>query len=651
MARTSRSDWKTCLCEGERRKRVKKLDEKASVLIVDDDANLCETLADILEEKGYRVAIAHDGPGAIKEVRKQHFDLALIDIVMPGMSGVETLRQIKATNPRLTTMLITTGHTILEESVSEAIEAGIAGILYKPLDINAIVEMIEGRAEAPGQPNIDLKRYDVHPAALRLVPEMVARKWDILPLRLEDDILVVAMADPNNLYAIEDVRAVSRREVRVLRAALMDVQGAINLHYRSSGEIEKELRHILPTAPERLQADERISADLIAEAPVVRAVNLLISQAVKDRASDIHVEPQQDHLRVRYRIDGILHDTLSLPLSVHGPMTSRIKVLASMNIAERRRPQDGHFAISVNGTEVDIRVATADTSWGEMTVMRVLDKAMSAMDLPDLGFLPDSMRTYQRIIQSPFGMILASGPTGSGKTTTLYASINQLDSKERNIITIEDPVEYRFANINQMQVNPQANVTFAGGLRATMRLDPDVILVGEIRDRETSSIAIQAALTGHLVLSTVHANDAVGALFRLMDLGIEPFLITSAMVGIIAQRLVRRVCPHCRVLREVPEEERVAYEEEIKEERTEFYHGTGCNYCALTGYHGRMGVYEILVMSEEIRRLVLKGASSDEIKAQAIKEGMATMWRDGMLKVQAGLTTPREIMRNVFVIG
>jgi general secretion pathway protein E len=485
-----------------------------------------------------------------------------------------------------------------------------------------------------------------------LIPEAIARKWDIMPLCIEDDFLVVAMADPDNLYAIESIRALSRMEVKVLHAALMDVRGAINLHYRAAGEIEKQIRYILPTAvPEREEAEERISSDLIAQAPVVRAINLLIAQAVKDRASDIHIEPQQEHLRVRYRIDGILHDTLSLPLSVHGPMISRVKVLASMNIAERRRPQDGHFAISVDGTEVDIRVATADTSWGEMAVLRVLDKSMSALDLPDLGFLPDSLKVYQRLIRSPFGMILASGPTGSGKTTTLYASINQLDSKESNIITIEDPVEYRFANINQMQVNPQANITFAGGLRATMRLDPDVILVGEVRDRETASIAIQAALTGHLVLSTVHANDAVGALFRLMDLGVEPFLITSAMVGIIAQRLVRRVCPHCRVLREVSEEERVAYEIEMGESRTKFYHGTGCNFCALTGYYGRMGVYEILVMSEEIRRLVLRGASTDEIKAQAIKEGMVTMWRDGMLKVQAGLTTPREVLRNVFVIG
>lgn len=626
------------------------MDEQASILIVDDDSSLRDTLSDILEEKGYEVVTAQDGPTAIEEVKKRPFDLALIDIMMPGMNGVETLREIKAASSQMTALIIT-GQTAIEGLVSEALEAGASGVLYKPLDIDSIVEMISSRVEEPGLPLVDLKRYKVAPEVLRLIPESLARRWDIMPLRIEEGSLVVAMADPNNLYAIENVRALSRREVKVLRAALMDIRGAINLHYRAVAELEKQIRDIIPTAPERGELGERISSDLIAQAPVVRAVNLLVSQAVKDRASDIHIEPQQDHLRVRYRIDGILHETLSLPLSVHGPLISRVKVLADMNIAERRRPQDGHFAVSVDGKDVDIRVATADTSWGEMTVLRVLDKSMSAMTLSELGFLPDSLETYSRLIRSPFGMILASGPTGSGKTTTLYASINQLDSKERNIITIEDPVEYRFANINQMQVNPQANITFAGGLRATMRLDPDIILVGEVRDRETASIAIQAALTGHLVLSTVHANDAVGALFRLMDLGVEPFLITSAMVGIIAQRLVRRVCPHCRALREVSEEEQVAYEEEMGEKRTKFYYGGGCNYCALTGYYGRMGVYEILVMSEEIRRLVLKGGSTDAIKAQAIEEGTVSMWRDGMLKIKEGLTTPSEVLRNVFVIG
>lgn len=624
--------------------------EKAKILIVDDDANMCETLSDILEEKGYRVVVAQDGPKAIEEVEGQRFDLALIDIVMPGMNGVEALRDIKAVDPQITTMIMT-GHSALEGSVSEALEAGVDGVLYKPLDIDVIVEMITGRTEAPGLPHVDLKRYQVQPKVLRLIPEAMARKHDLIPLCIEGDSLVLAMVDPNNLYAIEDIRASARMEVKVLRAALMDVRGAINLHYRAVSEIERQISYIAPAVPGWVEVEERITADLIARAPVVRAVDLLVAQAVKDRASDIHFEPQENRLRIRYRIDGILQEIVSLPLSVHGPLISRVKVLANMNIAERRRPQDGHFAVPIEGREVDIRVATADTSWGEMAVLRVLDKSMSVMGFSELGLLPDSLKTYQKLVQSPFGMILVSGPTGSGKTTTLYASINQLDAKERNIITIEDPIEYRFANINQMQVNPQAGITFASGLRATVRLDPDIILVGEIRDTETASIAIQAALTGHLVLSSVHANDAVGVLFRLMDLGTEPFLVTSAVAGIVAQRLARCVCPHCRVLREAPEQERLIYEEEMGEKRAKFYYGAGCNFCANTGYLGRMGVFEILVMSDEIRRLLLRDASADAIKAQAIKEGMVPMWHDGMLKVQAGLTTSREVLRNVFAIG
>jgi len=633
-----------------KRKGAWELNEKASILIVDDDPGMCETLSDILEEKGYRVVVAQDGRKATAEVKGQRFDLALIDIVMPGMNGVEALREIKAADPQLTTMIMT-GHSALEGSVSEALEAGADGVLYKPLDIDVIVEMIASRTEAPGLPRVDLKRYKVQPEVLRLIPEAMARKHDLIPLRIEGDSLVLAMADPNNLYAIEDVRACARMEPKVLRAALMDIRGAINLYYRAMGEIERQISYIAPGVPEPVDVEERITADLIAQAPVVRAVNLLVAQAVKDRASDIHFEPQENRLRIRYRIDGILHDTLSLPLSVHGPLISRVKVLADMNIAERRRSQDGHFTIRVDGREVDFRVATADTSWGEMAVLRVLDKSISVMGLPELGFLPDSLKTCQKLLRSPFGMILVSGPTGSGKTTTLYASINQLDARERNIITVEDPIEYRFAMVNQMQLNPQAGITFASGLRAIMRLDPDVILVGEIRDKETATVAIQAALTGHLVLSSVHANDAVGVLFRMMDLGIEPFLITSAVVGIVAQRLVRCVCSHCRVLREAPEQEGLMYEEEMGEKRVKFYYGAGCNFCANTGHLGRMGVFEILVMSEEVRHLLLRDVGADAIKAQAIKEGMVPMWRDGMLKVQAGVTTPYEVLRNAFVIG
>ena len=335
---------------------------------------------------------------------------------------------------------------------------------------------------------------------------------------------------------------------------------------------------------------------------------------------------------------------------MHPPLISRLKVLAGMNIAERRRPQDGQFSVRVEGKDIDFRVASSDSAYGEMMVLRVLDKSLSLIALKELGFLPEALDNYMQMLRKPFGMVLVGGPTGSGKTTTLYASLNQLDRKGRNIVTIEDPIEYHFEDINQIQVNAQANITFASGLRSIMRLDPDVILVGEVRDAETAAMATQASLTGHLVLSSIHANDAVGILFRLIDLGVEPFLISSALVGVVSQRLVRRVCPHCRALADVPAEEASAYEDELGEPPGKLNYGSGCNFCANTGYAGRVGVYEVMALSEEIRRLLLKGASSADIKAQAASEGMVTMRRSAMLKVQQGVTTPLEVIRNVYSI-
>jgi len=611
------------------------MDEKASILIVDDDASMCETLSDILEEKGYGVVLAEDGPRAVEEVKGQHFDLALIDIMMPGMNGVETLREIKRADPETTTMIMT-GHSALEGMVSEALKAGVDGVLYKPFEIDTIVEMIESKAKArAGPPLIDLKKYRVQPEALRLIPEETARRYDVIPLRIEGDSLVVAMRHPEDLYILEDIQARTTMQIRPLRAALMDVRGAINLHYRAMSEIEKEIEQIA-------------SADLTARVPAMRIVDLLIAGAVRDGASDIHIEPQQDRLRIRYRVDGHLRDSLSLPLNVHTPLLARLKVLAKMDIAERRRPQEGQFTVSIDGQEVNVRAATVNTPRGEVAVLHIVEQALSVTELSKLGFLPDPLKLYRDLIESPSGMVLVSGPPNSGKTTTLYASINQLNTEARNIVTIEDPIECHFADMKQIQVNPQVDLTFASGLRVVMRLDPDVILVGEIRDPQTAKTAIQAALAGPLVLSSVHSKDAVGALFCLIDLGVEPFLISSAVVGIVSQRLVRPVCPHCRSLRDVPEEERLAYEEEMGEARPQFYYGAGCNFCANTGYLGRTGVFEVLVMSHEIKHLLIRDPSADEIKAQAVKEGMVPLRHAGMLKVHEGLTTPREVLRNVF---
>ncbi|MEE8414469.1 MAG: GspE/PulE family protein, partial [Dehalococcoidales bacterium] len=500
-------------------------------------------------------------------------------------------------------------------------------------------------------PFVNLRREGVRPNAVALIPESIARKYAVIPIDVNDGTLVLAMEDPSDIQAIEELATLTRKKIEPVLSTFQDIQEMIDLTYRVGGEIEEQLSQI-PTRYQKTKvAEARVSAEAIAQAPVVRAIDLLIKQAVRDRASDIHVEPQEDRLRIRYRIDGILHEVMSLPLTVHPPLLSRVKIMAGLNIAERRRPQDGQITFDMGDKEVDLRVATTNTVYGEMVVMRILDKTFALLPLTEIGFLPDSLERYMKMVKSPFGMILISGPTGSGKTTTQYATVNQLDAVGRNILTIEDPVEYRFNNINQMQVSPASGLTFATGLRASMRLDPDVILVGEIRDSETALISTQASLTGHLVLSSVHANETVSTIFRMIDLGVEPFLLASALAGVAAQRMVRRVCPYCSRPTSVTPDEQSAYEEEMNEKRSEFMVGSGCNFCANTGYLGRTGIFEVLLMSEPIRREVLGGMSSADIRAQAVKEGMSSLWHDGMLKVKAGITTPYEVIRNVFSMG
>jgi len=500
----------------------------------------------------------------------------------------------------------------------------------------------------PDVSHINLNTCHIQSEALQLIPESIARKYNVIPLAITDNTLQVAMADTGNVLTLEALTAWARVRIEPMVATPAEIQRAIDRNYKAYGEIEKQFSTIAAPVP---SAEVGISSEAIAGAPVVRALDLIVDEAIKNRASDIHIEPEADRLRLRYRIDGVLHDVVSLPLSAHAPLISRLKILASMNIADHHRPQDGQFSVKARGREVDVRVATIATAYGEMGVLRILDKSFAALSLGELGFSPGNLERYQNMLKSPFGMILISGPTGSGKTTTLYASINGLDCKGRNIITIEDPVEYRFKGINQIQVNPRAGLTFATGLRAIMRLDPDVILVGEIRDPETAEIAVQAALTGHLVLASVHANDTVGSLFRLLDLGIPPFLVSSALIGGIAQRMVRRICPHCHCLSHAPVEAQLAYCKEMGEERTEFLYGSGCNSCAHTGYLGRVAVFEILPVSDEIRRQLLTGTSAAQIRTQAKQEGMVSMWHDGMQKVQSGNTTPCEVVRNVFSIG
>ncbi len=490
-------------------------------------------------------------------------------------------------------------------------------------------------------PLIDLKRHMIQPDALKLVPEEIARENTLIPLDVIGNSLVVVMADPEDVSVIERIMTSSKMPVKAALGISSDIQRAIDLNYKPSAEIEKQVAQFLPHLPKETE----VAPELGGSAPIVQILDLILTQAVRLKASDIHIEPQKERLRVRFRIDGILRDVFSLPLSVSTPLTSRVKIMAGMNIADQRRPQDGQISIKIGIREVDIRVATISAAYGERATLRILDKSLPLLSLDNLGFSPDALRKFQAMLKSPYGMILVGGPTGSGKTTTLYASISSLNRSERNVMTIEDPIEYRFVDINQTQVNLKADITFANGLRALMRHDPNIILIGEIRDKDTATIAVQAALTGHLVLSSIHANDVVGVFFRLIDLGIEPYLIAATLVGIVAQRMIRRICTHCRVTYQPSTEERAIYAEELGEQSAVLYKGEGCNLCGGTGYQGRIGIFELLVISEEIGRLLGADVSAADIRAQIRKEGMATLKHDGMLKVRDGITTMSEVVR------
>jgi len=505
------------------------------------------------------------------------------------------------------------------------------------------------------KPLIRLSKNLPQTEALQLIPEVIARKYKAIPLAIYDNNLTVAMENPSDILALEALATQSQMRIEPVPASPEEIWDAIDFNYKAYDEIEKQISSVMLTDFGSKQSDIEsklagIDSETVSKTPIVRALTLIIDEGVKARASDIHLQPQEHELRVRYRIDGTLHDMFSLPLETANPLRSRIKVLAGMNIADHHRPQDGQFSIITKGRLLDIRVGTTPTVYGEMVALRLLDKARATLSLSELGFSPDSLSIYEDMLGFPYGMILVSGPTGAGKTTTLYASINQFDSVSKNIITIEDPVEYRFNKINQIQVNPRAGITFAGGLRSILRLDPDIVLVGEIRDAETAQIAVQAALTGHVVLSSIHANDSTGAIMRLIDLGVEPFLVSSALVGVVAQRMVRKVCPDCGEMIEAPTSEQIAYSREVGEERSQYLYGKGCKSCSNTGYQGRTGIFEILRITDEMRMMLLKDTSGSALRTQSIKEGMVPLVRDGMLKVKAGITTPREVMRNAYSI-
>jgi type IV pilus assembly protein PilB len=501
-------------------------------------------------------------------------------------------------------------------------------------------------------PLADLKQGVVDADAVRLVPEDFARRHLVLPMGRADGHLAVAMSDPSNLPLLNDLRLLTGLEVEPYVASPSDILANLSRVHSMRPRLHEAARTLEESRPQL--GFDRVTtlelANITSTSPAVEIVNLLITQGLRDRASDIHIEPQKDFLRVRFRIDGVLQDMAHLPSATGAALTSRVKIMAGMNIVERRRAQDGQISLNVDGRELDVRVATIETIWGEKLVMRLLDRSRSLITLPQLGFSRGAYADYHRMLHSPYGMMIVSGPTGSGKTTTLYASIHELDQQVRNIMTIEDPVEYMFENINQSQINKLADITFANGLRAILRQDPDIILVGEIRDRETAEIAVQSALTGHLVLSSLHATDAVGALLRFTDMGIEGFLIASSVIAIVAQRLVRKTCEGCKTPAP-PNEEEIAFAESLGRRAPEvLYHGQGCSRCNMTGHYDRLGVFEVLTITDEIKRLVIARASHQEILESAIHGGMVPLRVDAWNKVTAGVTTVSEVLRSVYIL-
>lgn len=512
-------------------------------------------------------------------------------------------------------------------------------------------DVYETLAEYYNMPFIELEGYSIDPDVLEVVPKDMAIKYKIFPVFKIEDTLTVCMVNPGDVQVIDALRRETGYSIEPAVSIEKDIVFAIRKYFESSGELDTTLDEVIQDieSEKPKKEQEKTSAEklkqLSAGTPVVKLVSLIISQAILDRASDIHIEPEEKSLQVRYRIDGILHETLSPPKHLQAAIISRIKILADMDIAENRIPQDGRFQMVYNGREVDMRVSSLPTVYGENIVMRILDKTAVMLKMEDLGLDELSFSQLQTVLSSSYGVILVSGPTGSGKTTTLYSALQSINQPDKKIVTVEDPVEYRLKGIRQCQVNAKAGLTFAAGLRSILRQDPDIIMVGEIRDTETARIAIESALTGHLVLSTIHTNDAPGAITRLTEMGIEPFLCASATIGVMAQRLVRRVCGECK--KPFTPNEATLADLRLLESSDDpvFYMGEGCETCRNTGYKGRVGIYEVMIVNEEIRELILQHAPSTKIKQAAFKNGMRSLRQDALVRAKQGLTSIEEVFR------
>lgn len=578
---------------------------------------------------------------------------------------------------------------ITEEQLKEAQE--VQKQTTQPLgqvlvDLGYIDERVylDAYSKQLGVPAVDLETVKVDDKILALVPTDLMTKHQCLPLRLDGKRLTVAMADPKDVFAMDDLRMATGYDIRAVLAA--PAQIASRIPAATAGAAKGGMNPLAGGGGDTSVLDSNISSalkalggedvdvslseadgsgselhdsgdiddvkDLVDEAPIIKIVNAIFMQAILDEASDIHIEPQRRGTRVRYRVDGVLHEVMKLPRYIQAPLLSRVKIMAEMDIAERRLPQDGRIHIRMKKKDYDMRVSTIPTTNGEKAVMRILDKSSVLIGLDKLGFYPEDQAEVERLCVQPNGMLLSTGPTGSGKTTTQYSVLNIINTVEKNIITIEDPVEYQLPGLSQVHVNRKAGLTFANALRSFVRQDPDIIMVGEIRDLETAEIAIQASLTGHLVLSTLHTNDAPSAVTRMVDMGVEPFLISASVIGVLAQRLARKICEECKEpYEETPEALSVLGYDPDKDGEGTFFKGKGCENCRYTGYRGRVGLFELMVVNEEIADLVVRRAPVSEIKQAALANGMKTLQRDGLLKILDGVTTLEEVMRVVLTAG
>ncbi len=567
---------------------------------------------------------------------------------------------------------------ITEEQLKQAKEAqrsapGDLGRIIVDLELADEKEVARARAEMLGYQFVDLSTLPIDQNAINMVPERICKQHDLIPIAKNGQKLTVAFANPSNPIAIQDLRLATGLDIVPVLATMDDVEAAIRRSYRAGDDspgpavaaptrgmnlgggiasIAGELQQYSSREAD-FEEDADAGARLADEAPIVKIANSIIQQAIRVGASDIHVEPQRRGVRIRYRIDGVLHEEMTVPKYIHAPLISRLKIMSNMNIAERRIPQDGNIPITHEGKDYDMRVNSLPTIYGEKIVMRILDKSSVLLGLHKLGFTPENQADIEELTMQPNGMFLSTGPTGAGKTTTQYSILHKINSVTKNIITIEDPVEYQLDGISQVAVNRKAGLTFATALRAFLRQDPDIIMVGEMRDLETAEIAVESSLTGHLVLSTLHTNDAPSAVIRMIDMGVEPYLIAATVIGVLAQRLARRICSECKEAYQVKANElrRFGFKAEDEEQMVTLYRGRGCEACRHTGYKGRVGIYELMKMNAEIAELTVRRAPLNDLKEAAKANGMKELREDGLIKVLEGITTPDEVMRVVFTAG